>query len=534
MKNRFFKFAIVANLLAALIMPVTPGASAATLKPCTAIEKAQIANLSRQYYSLGDLRKSFQTKLSLAEVKYQSATATGNSSAAALARIDIQSAQEKINSFNRQMASVRAKQEAITKKCKYDSAAPVSSKKSPCSGSIKSILYVLANQYQFQQNLIKSYIEGIDAAEINYSSAISRGRSSDAQRYSLDVQKYQQDLQRASLQASLIKQEFSGYNSSCSGSGVALPADYVAPPDPSKPDPSKPLPEVCSNASCMPSTWGNNQSLTSVVGGPVRESANYSSDLMVYCSKPGTGSIGVTDARIVMAFTATTSWRQNYLSRPVENDFFQRDSFIADASSEMKYFDVPANPARYDTTPLASDYKKIQYIPATTLTRNICETNVPFIFDVDKRISPKIAGVGFFYLASMSNGRTFMVFLSGFDVQTFMKPRFSATLAYSADQVTYSGKAFGVVGVSGGRDPWSGTSPYFGAICFRIDGVEDQNRFPCQYFNSYWSDIATRNDFAGALNVSSLSAGSHTLEMYIPTAPDKEISTQKLTFTIAR
>jgi hypothetical protein len=192
----------------------------------------------------------------------------------------------------------------------------------------------------------------------------------------------------------------------------------------------------------------------------------------------------------------------------------------------MKYFDVPTKVVRYDTTPLATDYKKIQYIPAATLTTHLCDAKVPFVFDVDKKISPNVAGVGFFYLSTISDGRTLMIFMSGYDVQHFMTPRFTAKFSNDEDQITYSGKALGVSAITGGTDFVQPNARSFGSLCFRIDGNE--KTFPCSVlFNN-------SNDFSGTLSTSSLSSGPHTLEMYVPTAPDKEISTAKYTFSLTR
>ena len=532
--NRNQCVALVVLLMAGVVSPLLPGASAATLKPCTSVQKAQITNYIRQYSSLANLREGFEKKLSSAKAKFESASATGNSAAATLAKLDIQSIQGSIDSYNRQMTEVRRKQGSITTKCKYSETATSTEKKKACTSSVKSQLYSLASQYQYQQSLLKSYSEGIDAARIRYDNAISRGKLSDAQQYDLDIQKYQQDMQRAYFQASLIKQEFAGYNSSCTGSGVTFPKDYVATPDSDKANPGNSEQEVCSSASCMPSTWGDLQSIASVVGGPLHETADFGSDLMVSCSTRGSGSIGVSNARIVMAFTATTSWRKNYTSNPAESDFFQRDSEIFGASPTMKYFDVPANVARYGNA-LTTEFRKIQYIPAITLTSHLCDANVPFIFDVDTKVSPQIAGVGFFYLATISDGRTLMVFLDGFDMQNFIKPRFTAGISLGADQITYSGEAFGITASTGSRNlaNWQ-NNRYFGRICFRIDGREDEKLFPCIMFINYWSDVTQRNQFSGTLSTTSLTSGTHTLEMYVPGAPNKEISTARFTFAITR
>ncbi|MEI7944019.1 MAG: hypothetical protein WCI25_04290 [Actinomycetes bacterium] len=528
MRSRVLLIGIVALLVSGVMAPLVAESNAASLKPCSASQKAQVANYSRQYYSLADLRKLSETKLSQAKLKYESASATGNASSAALAKLDMQSAQGSIDSYNRQMTAVRAKQDAITKTCKYDATAAATGKKSACTSSVRYTLSSLASQYQYQQDLRKMDIEGMDASRIKYNNAISRGKMSDAQKYNLDYSNYLRDLQSVNLQASLIKEEFDNYNSSCTGSGVSLPPDYVAPPDPSAESstPATPTKDACTSASCMPSAWSNSQSMSSGNAMPFHETADYSSGMTVTCINRGSGSIGVTNARIVMAFTASTSWKKNYLSTPVENDFFQKDSEIGGASSDMKYFDVPAKVVRYDTTPLATDYKKIQYIPAATLTTHLCDAKVPFVFDVDKKISPNIAGVGFFYLSTISDGRTLMIFMSGYDVQHFMTPRFTAKFSNDENQITYSGKALGVSAMTGGTDFIKPNAKSFGSFCFRIDGNE--KTFPCDVlFNNV-------NDFSGTLSTSSLSSGSHTLEMYVPTAPDKEISTAKYTFTLTR
>ncbi len=507
---------------------VVPASTAATLKPCTASQKAQVANYSRQYYSLADLRKLSETKLSQAKLKYESASATGNASSAALAKLDMQSAQGSIDSYNRQMTAVRAKQDAITKKCKYDSNAAATGKKSACTSSIKYTLSSLASQYQYQQDLRKINIEGMYAARIKASNAISWGKLSDAAKYNIDISNYLRDLQGVNLQASLIKEEFVNYNSSCTGSGVTLPPEYVAPPDPSEQSetPATPAKDACTSATCMPSAWSNAQSMSGSNGMPFHETADYSSGMTTTCINRGSGSIGVSNARIVMAFTASTSWKKDYLSTPAENDFFKKDSEIGGASAEMKYFDVPAKVVRYDTTPLATDYKKIQYIPAATLTTHLCDAKVPFTFDVDKKISPNIAGVGFFYLSTISDGRTLMVFMSGYDVQHFKTPQFTAKFSNDEEQITYTGKAMGISAMTGGTDYVRPNARSFGSLCFRIDGNE--KTFPCSVlFNN-------SNDFSGTLSTSSLSSGSHTLEVYVPTAPDKEISTAKYTFTLTR
>ena len=516
----------ISLLILAFVSPST--SFAAKLKPCTATQKAQITNYSRQYYSLADLRKLYETKLSQAKIKYENASATGNASSAALAKLDMESAQGSIDSYNRQMTAVRAKQDAITKTCLYNSTSTSSTKKSACSSSIRSTLSSLASQYQYQQDLRKIDIEGMYAARIKASNAISWGKLSEAAKYNLDIQNYLKDLQSVSLQASLIKQEFDNYNASCTGSGVTLPPDYVAPPDPSAQSstPATPAKDACTAASCMPSAWSNSQSMSGSNAMPFHETADYASGMTVTCINRGSGSIGVSNARIVMAFTASTSWKKNYLSTPVENDFFQKDSEIGGASSDMKYFDVPAKVVRYDTTPLATDYKKIQYIPAATLTTHLCDAKVPFVFDVDKKISPNIAGVGFFYLSTLSDGRTLMVFMSGYDVQHFMTPRFTTKFSHDEDQITYSGNALGVSAMTGGTDFINPNARSFGSLCFRIDGNE--KTFPCNvlYNNS--------NDFSGTLSTSMLSSGTHTLEVYVPTAPNKEISTAKYTFTLTR
>ena len=534
MINRNQCVALVVLLIAGVVSPLLPGARAATLKPCTAIQKAQITNYIRQYSSLAELREGFEKKLSTAKAKFDSASATGNTAAAALAKLDIESVQGSIDSYNRQMTEVRRKQGSITTKCKYSETSTSTEKKKACTSLVKSKLYSLASQYQYQQSLLKVYSEEIDAIRIKYDNAISRGKLSDAQQLDLDIQKYQQDLQRAYSQASLIKQEFAGYNASCTGSGITLPKDYVASPDSDQTNPTNSEQEVCSSAMCMPSTWGDLQSIASVVGGPLHETADFGSDLMVSCSTRGSGSIGVSNARIVMAFTASTSWRKNYISKPTESDFFRRDSEISGASPTMKYFDVPTNVARYGTA-LTTEFKKIQYIPAITLTSHLCDANVPFIFDVDTKISPQIAGVGFFYLATVSDGRTLMVFLSGFDVQSFMKPRFTVGFSLGADQITYSGEAFGIIASTGSRDlaNWQ-NNRYFGRICFRVDGIENEKVFPCIMFINYWSDVSQRNLFSGTLSTTSLAPGTHTLEMYVPNAPNKEISNARFTFVITR
>ena len=516
----------ISLLILAFVSPST--SFAAKLKPCTATQKAQITNYSRQYYSLADLRKLYETKLSQAKIKYENASATGNASSAALAKLDMESAQGSIDSYNRQMTAIRDKQDAITKTCLYTSTSTTSTKKPACSSSVKSTLTSLASQYQYQQDLRKIDIEGMYAARIKASNAISWGKSSDVAKYNFEIQNYLKDLQSVNLQASLIKQEFDNYNASCTGSGVTLPPDYVPPPDPTTQSQTSAAPaqDACASANCMPASWSNSQSISGSNALPFHESADYTSGMTVTCINRGSGSIGVSNARIIMAFTASTSWKKNYLSTPSENDFFQRDSEIGGASSEMKYFDVPAKVARYDTTPLATEYKKLQYIPAATLTSHLCDTKIPFIFDLQKKIAPTIAAVGFFYLANMIDGRTLMVFLSGFDVQHFMSPQFTANFSNDENQISYSGTAFGVSAMTGGTDFIRPNAKSFGNLCFRIDGNE--KTFICEliYQNS--------NQFSGTLSTSSLSSGSHTLEVYVPTAPNKEISTAKYTFTLTR
>jgi hypothetical protein len=201
-------------------------ATGATLKPCSAKQKAQITNFSRQYYSLSDLRKLYQAKLDQAKTKLQNSTATGNAASILQAKSEIKSAQAKVDSYSSQMASVISKQNAITKTCKLESKNSIITVKKACTSSVKKTLATLASQYQSQQDLIKAKSESINQSQIKLRNAESSGNGSGAQQYRIDIATYIKDLQNLNLQASLIKQEFENYNLSCTGSGVTLPSEY--------------------------------------------------------------------------------------------------------------------------------------------------------------------------------------------------------------------------------------------------------------------------------------------------------------------
>ncbi len=524
------RIALIA-VFAIFLSPFSQLTSSAALKTCTGVQVAQVANYARQIYAIQGLRQLENVRLQKAKLDLESNTAVGNPTGIQLAKIDVQSAQGNINNYNSQINEIDKKKQAILKVCKLPEDGKTSStsgaKLKKCTASVVVTLESLASQFRTKQNLKKLDYEYMMRSKIQVAQYQSLGQMSNAAKASLDYSKYLRSYQEDEIFAGLIKQEFDGLNSSCTGSGVTLPPVFVPPAEQTSNN-TTPAAPACQGANCMPSSWSNSaQAVAGANGQPSHVSATYTSDLSTYCINRGTGSFPVTNARIFMAFTATESWNKDYLSAPEESDFFKLQSDVGKSNLPLETVDLTKNWITYGSdTPKTAEVKKMSGITVSKLTTHLCDAKIPWQSNLRSKYSAKIKGVGFFYVAETGVDRPLVIYLNGFNADWFEEPTIDIKAENDENTLTYSGKAFSVSSfqnnpVTTGFPTYNG----FGSVCFKIDG--DATKFECsKVFGTY--------PVQGTLSLASLSSGPHTLEFYIPGVAASKTTSYTYKFELKR
>jgi hypothetical protein len=506
------RIALIA-VFAIFLSPFSQLTSSAALKTCTGVQVAQVANYARQIYAIQGLRQLENIRLQKAQLDLESNTAVGNPTGIQLAKIDVQSAQGNINNYNSQINGIDQKKQAILKVCKFpeEGKAPGTSgtKLKKCTASVVVTLESLASQFRTKQNLKKLDYEYMMRSKIQVAQYQSLGQMSNAAKASLDYSKYQRSYQEDEIFAGLIKQEFDGLNSSCTGSGVSLPAVFVPPVEQTTTN-TTPAAPACQSANCIPSAWSNSaQAVAGTNGQPSHVGTTYTSDLSTYCINRGTGSLPITNARIFMAFTATETWNKDYLSMPDESDFFKLQSDIGKSNLPLETVDLTKNWITFGSdTPKTAEVKKMSGITVSKLTTHLCDAKIPWQGNLRSKYSAKIKGVGFFYVGENGVDRPIVIYLNGFNADWFEEPTIDMKVENDENTLTYSGKAFSVSAYQN-NPVTTGFPTYnsFGSVCFKIDG--DAAKFECsRAYGTY--------PIQGTLSLASLSSGPHTLEIYIP------------------
>ena len=506
-------FVALLAVFAVSFSPVSQNISSAALKTCNGVQVAQVANYARQIFALQGLRNLENIRLQKAQLDLEGNTAVGNPTGIELAKIDVRSAQGNINNYNSQINGVDQKKQAILKVCKLpvDGKAPSTSgaKLKKCTSLVISTLESLSSQYRTKQNLKKLNYEYMMRSKLLVAQYQSLGEMSKSATASFDYTKYLRDYQEQDIFATFIKQEFDALKSSCTGSGVSLPAVFVPPVEQTSNN-TTPSAPACKDANCAPSSWSNSaQGVAGTNGQPSRVSTTYTSDLSTYCVNRGTGSLPVTNARIFMAFTATETWNKDYLSTPNESEFFKLQSDVGKSNLPLETVDLTKNWITFGSeTPKTAEVKKMSGITVSKLTTHLCDAKIPWQSNLRSKYSTKIKGVGFFYVAETGVDRPLVIYLNGFNADWFEEPTIDMKAENDENTLTYSGKAFSVSAYQN-NPVTTGFPTYnaFGSVCFKIDG--DATKFECsKAFGTY--------PIQGTLSLASLSSGPHTLEIYIP------------------
>ena len=500
-------------------------------KVCDGIKTAQVANFSRQIFALQNLRELETTRYQKAEINYTNNLVLGNSSGAQLAKIDMQSAQGNINNYNSQINQIDQKRQAILKTCTLpnsgSSSSSTKSKLAKCSTTTINALNNLASQYRAQQNSKKLNYEYMQRSKVLVAQYQSLGQLSNSAMASIDYSKYLRSYQQDDVYATLIKREFDGLQSSCSGSGVTLPPDFVPPAEQSSSTNTNTSP-ACQGANCLPSSWNNSsQAVAGTNGQPSRVTNSYAGDLSTYCINRGTGTMQVTNPRIFMAFTATDSWNKDYLSTPDESDFFKVQSDIGRTNTALETVDLSKNWIHFGSeAPKTAQVKKLSGITVLKLTTHICDARFAWQSNLRSKFSPNIKGVGFFYIAETGVDRPLVIYLNGFNADWFEDPKIEMKASNDENILEYSGTTFSVSAYQNTQVTTGfPTFTSFGSICFKIDG--DASKFPC-------SKVFRNGPISGNLSLESLSSGAHTLEIYIPGTTPSRTTSFTYNFTLQR
>lgn len=479
----------------------------AVLKTCDGVQIAQVTNYGRQIYVIRNLKDLEVTRLQKAQINFQNQSLLGNSTGVALARIEIQSAQRNIDNYTSQINTIDVKERALLKVCKVpENGVPLkvpASKIKKCTSSVITLLSSLASQYRTQQNLKMLHYDYMQKSEIMILQYQSSGQMSNAASASFDYSNYLQKYQVNEVLADFMKREFEALKSSCSNSGVSLPADFVPPAEESSSSTPAASSLSCEGADCVPDKWSDSSlGVIGANGMPSHLEEDYTSPMGIRCSNRGLGTFKVSKPRIFMAFTATDDWNTNYLQTPKESDFFKKQSDIGTTNSPLETIDLK-NWIRYNSNVSSSaEVKKLSGVTVLKPTTHLCDVKIPWQSNLRTKFSSNIKGVGFFYVAETGVERPLVIYLGGFNADWFGEPQLDLSVSSNEESISISVTHQGV------RAFKEFTS--WGSICFKIDG--DSSKFPC------WKVVGDEyiNRQGKQLELENIPSGKHTLEIYVP------------------
>jgi hypothetical protein len=211
---------IVLVLISSFIALVNP--ASATLRACTASEKASLTKLQRSALTLKESYSNAQLSYQKAQQNYSDNLAVGSSSGAAKANVEMQRYQNSMNTIERELGKIDSARNAITKKCNTNSTVKTTTKKKACTYLEKNQLANLSSEHSEYQYYVDEYKLGIEEEKIYYQEAVSWGQFSEAARAQINIQRYSQEIQKMFGQMALIEREFNEINSGCTGSGISL------------------------------------------------------------------------------------------------------------------------------------------------------------------------------------------------------------------------------------------------------------------------------------------------------------------------
>ena len=195
---------------------------------------ASLTNLKRQEVEISNLISFYQTAYQEAELNYQNAKIVGNTYAANIAEIDMESAKSQWDKYSVQQQDVSKQRAFLLSKCRIKDPnaqgatgkSSTSVKKVACTSGEKSQLRLLASQYSTAQNLVRIDDANYGKFKELRSAAASNGNIQVAAKYEIELGKLNVKIQQDRTSANLIRTQFSQLNSGCLNSGVSIESEY--------------------------------------------------------------------------------------------------------------------------------------------------------------------------------------------------------------------------------------------------------------------------------------------------------------------
>jgi hypothetical protein len=413
------KRALFSLLSICLLLPWNNSFAVASLRPCTNIEVARIANFDRQSLAVNGLKSSADLRFQKSAEEFKNATATGNSSAAASAQIASESAKQDSSKYGALLESISKSKKSITSSCSTSTKSKNGSKLPICGTDVLKILARLSGQFASSQSLIHSTIDSIKDNKIKYRDYIASGQLSSAARYQLEIEKSSKALQDYYTQATLIEQEFTNTKSSCNGSKIELPPKYEAPQENS----STPSPAASASGNSQQLTpagypigmnWtpiNNVVKMHGVNGFDFSEKPNMTDSGEIKLGCPSVGFRAVPSRNIKAYFGLTTKL-------PISGSWYS-DTFAYD---QEPFTDFENQPKNYISKPLSisAEGKSLKLFPIELNGVNICESSIPLVKNISERYASDAVGISFFATYQVGTG-TYLIYFGGMTLDRYTK-----------------------------------------------------------------------------------------------------------------
>ncbi|MEY3736507.1 MAG: Tol-Pal system protein TolB [Actinomycetota bacterium] len=192
--------------------------------PCTNLQKSQLTNLQQQTFQTKIFLERAKIEFTKAKLNYEQQVAAGSQSGASRARIDMEVAQSRIDSFNRSLRENDRKVAEIKEKCDTETKATSSAKKKTCTQIENATLKKVVLQYQKQQDtkrLLNAFIKDAQTNAQNYSLTPSRRAQAN-----MDASRYIQEYQVALTQEQFLTRQYNEVVEGCTNPAYSLPATF--------------------------------------------------------------------------------------------------------------------------------------------------------------------------------------------------------------------------------------------------------------------------------------------------------------------